>query len=230
MSRGANVLRRAGRARASCRPSRPVCSAGRASPPRTASHGDGAGRAAPGTGRACRCRRRGVPGVARPAGRVRRRRPGPRGTGRAAGQQDQPVQPHDRHAATEAEVAELVSSDDHRVYAISVTTASVATASSASSIVDATDPDAWELDTFLMSCRVLRRGVESASCWPRRRRRRAGEPRSRAVGYRATAKNGQVETFYSGPRLRRRSVRGGSCSISTLPPGRRRTSTGPRDA
>ena len=97
---------------------------------------------------------------------------------------------------TEAEIADLVSSDDHHVFAISVDDRFGSYGLVGAVIVDATDPSVWELDTFLMSCRVLRRGVESAllaAVASRARRATA----TRLVGcFVATAKNGQVEGFY----------------------------------
>ncbi len=61
----------------------------------------------------------------------------------------------------EAEVSSLVASDDHRVYAAEVSDRFGGYGLVAVAIVAAGD-DAWDVDTFLMSCRVLRRGVENA--------------------------------------------------------------------
>ena len=61
----------------------------------------------------------------------------------------------------EAEVASLIGSADHRVYAAEVSDRFGSYGLVAVAIV-AADAEAWEVDTFLMSCRVLRRGVEDA--------------------------------------------------------------------
>ena len=61
----------------------------------------------------------------------------------------------------EAEVGALIASEDHRVYAAEVSDRFGGYGLVAVAIV-AADAETWELDTFLMSCRVLRRGVENA--------------------------------------------------------------------
>ena len=61
----------------------------------------------------------------------------------------------------EAEVSALVDSPDHRVYAAEVSDRFGGYGLVAVAIV-ARDADAWDIDTFLMSCRVLRRGVEDS--------------------------------------------------------------------
>ena len=61
----------------------------------------------------------------------------------------------------EAAVGALVASEAHRVYAAEVSDRYGGYGLVAVAIVDC-GSDAWELDTLLMSCRVLRRGVEDA--------------------------------------------------------------------
>lgn len=63
---------------------------------------------------------------------------------------------------SEAEVQALMRSDDHRVYSASVSDRFGSYGLVGVAIVDAHDPDAHEVDSLLMSCRVLRRGVESS--------------------------------------------------------------------
>ena len=61
----------------------------------------------------------------------------------------------------EAEVSALIASEDHRVYAAEVSDRFGGYGLVAVAIV-AAGAETWEVDTFLMSCRVLRRGVENA--------------------------------------------------------------------
>ena len=61
----------------------------------------------------------------------------------------------------EAEVGSLIASADHRVYAAEVSDRFGGYGLVAVAIV-AAGTEAWDVDTFLMSCRVLRRGVENA--------------------------------------------------------------------
>ncbi len=61
----------------------------------------------------------------------------------------------------EAEVGSLIASADHRVYAAEVSDRFGGYGLVAVAIV-AAGSEAWDVDTFLMSCRVLRRGVEDA--------------------------------------------------------------------
>ena len=63
---------------------------------------------------------------------------------------------------TEVEVAELVASASHMVYGIQVDDRFGSYGLVAVAIVDAADRSTWVIDTLLMSCRVLRRGVETA--------------------------------------------------------------------
>ena len=57
-------------------------------------------------------------------------------------------------------------------------------------------PDAWQIDTFLMSCRVLRRGVEGAILQCIADDAVAAGATTLRGEYRPTAKNAQVATFY----------------------------------
>ena len=57
-------------------------------------------------------------------------------------------------------------------------------------------PDAWEIETFLMSCRVLRRGVEGAILQCIADDAVAAGATTLRGEYRPTPKNAQVATFY----------------------------------
>ncbi|WP_385907530.1 HAD-IIIC family phosphatase [Terrabacter sp. GCM10028922] len=95
----------------------------------------------------------------------------------------------------DAQVAALVASADHRVYAAEVSDRFGGYGLVAVAVVECND-DAWDVETFLMSCRVLRRGVEDAilQCVADDAVA-AGATRLRG-SYRPTAKNSQVSTFY----------------------------------
>jgi FkbH-like protein len=99
----------------------------------------------------------------------------------------------------EGEVSSLVASDDHRVYAAEVSDKFGGYGLVAVAIV-ATGPetggDTWEVDTFLMSCRVLRRGVENAVIQCIADDAAEAGASLLAGDYRPTAKNSQVATFY----------------------------------
>jgi FkbH-like protein len=95
----------------------------------------------------------------------------------------------------EAEVSALVDSSDHRVYAAEVSDRFGGYGLVAVAIV-ACDADAWELDTFLMSCRVLRRGVEDSILQCISEDAVAAGATTLRGSYLPTAKNGQVATFY----------------------------------
>ncbi len=95
----------------------------------------------------------------------------------------------------EAEVVKLASSSSHRLYAAEVADRFGGYGLVAVAVVGR-EPGSWEIDTLLMSCRVLRRGVEDAilqciadDAWA------SGATVLRG-SYRPTAKNGQVATFY----------------------------------
>ncbi len=62
---------------------------------------------------------------------------------------------------TEADVLALMQSDKHRVYSASVTDRFGSYGLVGIAIVDATDSSTHEIDSLMMSCRVLRRGIES---------------------------------------------------------------------
>lgn len=96
----------------------------------------------------------------------------------------------------EAEVAMLAASEAYRVYAAEVSDRFGGYGLVAVALVRC-DTDLWELDTFLMSCRVLRRGVEDAilQCVADDAVA-AGAATLRGV-YLPTPKNSQVATFYS---------------------------------
>jgi FkbH-like protein len=95
----------------------------------------------------------------------------------------------------EAEVATLLSSAAHRVYAAEVSDRFGGYGLVAVAVVECAT-DVWELDTFLMSCRVLRRGVEDAVLQSIADDAvAAGATTLRGV-YLPTLKNGQTATFY----------------------------------
>ena len=95
----------------------------------------------------------------------------------------------------EAQVAALVASDDHRVYAAEVADRFGGYGLVAVCAVEC-HRDVWNLETFLMSCRVLRRGVEDAilQCVADDAMD-AGATLLRGF-YWPTEKNSQVSTFY----------------------------------
>ena len=95
----------------------------------------------------------------------------------------------------EAEVSSLVASDDHRVYAAEVSDRFGGYGLVAVAIVGA-GSDAWDVDTFLMSCRVLRRGVENAIIQCIADDAASSGARTLSGTYLPTAKNSQVATFY----------------------------------
>lgn len=96
----------------------------------------------------------------------------------------------------EAEVSKLVSSDAHRVYAAEVSDR-FGDYGLVVVVVVVCMPDLWDLDTFLMSCRVLRRGVEDAILQCIADDAAAAGATTLRGAYRPTQKNGQVATFYS---------------------------------
>ena len=95
----------------------------------------------------------------------------------------------------EAEVSRLISSDAHRVYAAEVSDRFGGYGLVAVAVVEC-GSEVWELDTFLMSCRVLRRGVEDAimQCIADDASA-AGVTTLRGI-YLPSQKNSQVATFY----------------------------------
>jgi len=95
----------------------------------------------------------------------------------------------------EAEVSALVASEEHRVYAAEVSDRFGGYGLVAVAIV-AAGAETWEVDTFLMSCRVLRRGVESAVVQCIADDAAAAGATLLAGDYKPTAKNSQVATFY----------------------------------
>ncbi|WP_067440419.1 HAD-IIIC family phosphatase [Nocardioides jensenii] len=96
----------------------------------------------------------------------------------------------------DAEVAALVASASHRVYAAEVSDRFGGYGLVAVAVVEC-GATRWTVDTLLMSCRVLRRGVEDAIL--------QGIAEDAAVAgastvrgrYRPSPKNGQVATFYT---------------------------------
>jgi FkbH-like protein len=96
----------------------------------------------------------------------------------------------------ESAVLQLISSDAHRVYAAEVSDRFGGYGLVAVAVVDCATDD-WELDTFLMSCRVLRRGVEDAVVQVIADDAVAAGARTLRGRYLPTAKNSQVSTFYS---------------------------------
>lgn len=100
------------------------------------------------------------------------------------------------HRRSEAEVAALVSSPHHRVYAAEVSDRFGGYGLVVAAVV-LISGDRWEIDTFLMSCRVLRRGVEDAVLGCIAQDAASANARILAGSYVPTAKNVQVATFFS---------------------------------
>ncbi len=95
----------------------------------------------------------------------------------------------------DAEVAALVASDAHRVYAAEVSDRFGGYGLVAVAIVKC-DAHAWEVETLLMSCRVLRRGVEDAILQCIADDASSAGATTLRGSYLPTAKNSQVATFY----------------------------------
>lgn len=95
----------------------------------------------------------------------------------------------------EAEVTALLASPDHRVYAAEVADRFGGYGLVAVAIVAAGD-ESWDVETFLMSCRVLRRGVEQSVLQCIADDAAAAGATSLTGTYLPTPKNGQVATFY----------------------------------
>jgi FkbH-like protein len=95
----------------------------------------------------------------------------------------------------EAEVSALLASPDHRVYAAEVSDRFGGYGLVAVAIVDC-GPETWEVDTFLMSCRVLRRGVEDAVLQCIADDAAKSGATTLRGSYLPTPKNAQVATFY----------------------------------
>ena len=98
----------------------------------------------------------------------------------------------------EAEMQELLGSPDHRLYAAEVADRFGGYGLVAVAIVDKSDAGdgAWGIDTFLMSCRVLRRGVEDALLQCLADDAAAAGAVTLVGSYVPTQKNSQVATFY----------------------------------
>lgn len=95
----------------------------------------------------------------------------------------------------EAEVTRLAASPDHRLYAAEVSDRFGDYGLVAVAVV-ATGSPSWEVDTLLMSCRVLRRGLEDAILQCVADDAHAAGATTLLGSYRPSAKNGQVASFY----------------------------------
>ncbi|MGN6611783.1 MAG: HAD-IIIC family phosphatase [Angustibacter sp.] len=95
----------------------------------------------------------------------------------------------------EGQVAGLLASEAHRVYCAEVSDRFGGYGLVAVAVVSCTD-DVWELDTLLMSCRVLQRGVEDAVLQAVADDAVAAGVRALRGVYVPTAKNGQTRSFY----------------------------------
>jgi FkbH-like protein len=95
----------------------------------------------------------------------------------------------------DAQVAALVASDARRVYAAEVSDRFGGYGLVAVAVVEC-DDDVWEVETLLMSCRVLRRGVEDAILQCIAGDATAAGASTLRGSYVPTAKNSQVATFY----------------------------------
>jgi FkbH-like protein len=96
----------------------------------------------------------------------------------------------------ESEVAALIESADHRVFVLDVEDRFGGYGLVGVAIAAGVGTDEWELDTLLMSCRVLRRGVETAFLAGIARDARASGARRLLGRYEPTAKNAQVAELY----------------------------------
>lgn len=96
---------------------------------------------------------------------------------------------------TEAEVAALLRSPGHHVLAAEVSDRFGAYGLVAVAVVE-TGPEAWDIETLLMSCRVLRRGVEQGILQCIADDAVAAGAGALRGAYRPTAKNSQVATLY----------------------------------
>lgn len=97
---------------------------------------------------------------------------------------------------SEAEVLELMRSPQHRVHSVSVTDRFGSYGLVGVAIVDASDATTHEVDSLLMSCRVLRRGIESTII-TRVCDDAEMEKAASVVGrFVPTSKNAQVENLY----------------------------------
>lgn len=95
----------------------------------------------------------------------------------------------------EAEVTKLAASAHHRLYAAEVSDRFGDYGLVAVAVV-ASGAESWEVDTLLMSCRVLRRGLEDAILQCIADDALAAGATLLRGSYRASAKNGQVAGFY----------------------------------
>jgi FkbH-like protein len=100
------------------------------------------------------------------------------------------------HRRTEGEVAAMIASDDHRVFVIDVEDRFGGYGLVGVAIAAGVGTDRWELDTLLMSCRVLRRGVETAFLAALASEARNSGARTLVGRYAPTAKNAQVRELY----------------------------------
>ena len=96
----------------------------------------------------------------------------------------------------EGEVVKLAGSARHRLYAADVSDRFGDYGLVAVAVVDSLT-NSWEIDTLLMSCRVLRRGLEDAIVQCIADDAHAAGATTLRGSYRPSAKNGQVATFYS---------------------------------
>lgn len=94
-----------------------------------------------------------------------------------------------------AEVATLVASKTHRLYAAEVSDRFGGYGLVGVAFVEC-GSDSWEVDTFLLSCRVLRRGVEDALLQCIADDASTAGAHTLRGSYVPTTKNGQVATFY----------------------------------
>jgi FkbH-like protein len=123
----------------------------------------------------------------------------------------------------ESEIRQLVESPAHDVWAISVNDRFGDYGIVGVAIVEH-DGDTWTIDTLLMSCRVLGRGVETAFLTAIADDALA-RGATRLVGrYEPTRKNGQVATFYSDHGFEADTVASGLFSVD-LRRGRPQTPT-----
>jgi len=96
----------------------------------------------------------------------------------------------------ESEVAELMESDEHDLLVVSVDDRFGEYGLVGTVIVDRTDPETASIDTMLLSCRVLGRGVEFATLAAAAQAARDRGATTLKGHFLPTLKNGQVADFY----------------------------------
>ena len=100
------------------------------------------------------------------------------------------------HRLTLADIEGLMAADDHDVFSIHVSDRFGDAGLTGVLISDRSEPGTMRIDTFLMSCRVLGRGIEYSIWESIRRRSQASDDGRWTAEYEPTPKNGQVRDFW----------------------------------